>query len=467
MNTITWPCFTGATNPPSLLLRAALLLLLSGASLTANGQYAWQTTRSFPGGPKTGIAATGDSTLITTVSAGVLCSNNQGRTWRLAVRAHHVESVYATRSGQLLAGGRGMVYRSQNEGASWDSIQVSTPYALVTFAETLQGELLVGTGTHTVSGSLGSGVFYSPDQGQTWQARNAGFSAGRFVSQLAVDRHGRLYAAVTHDDLAQQPGLYTSADAGQHWTHLPFQLPSLPRAVRIYEVMALAVSPQDSLLCSFSGAYGGSDGSFGVMGNFTKHTAAVADPTITWTVHGGTQSPNWWFREPLNTVYFAANGDWYSSRIGLSSGGTLVSHNQGRSWHLMTGGLGVGAGGIREPQQFATTPDGTIFMVQNTDDKVYWTKASIVTAGRRPQPEPFVTLFPNPATETVHFANPTKQAMRSLVLTDLGGRLAHHFNLAGHDSSLGLPLHALPAGVYVATLTLANGQVVRQRLVKQ
>ena len=380
MTTASWPSTEGLVNPRVLLLRAALMLLLLSTSLAAHGQYTWQITYSFNGGPKTGIAVTGDSTLITAVPAGVLCSSNQGHTWHLALRAHAVEAVYATRNGQLLAGGLGKVYRSLNKGASWDSVRLATALPVVTFVETPQGELLLGTGAYTREGSVGTGVFYSDDQGGSWRIRSTGFGAGRFVNQLAVDRQGRVYAAMADQDPTHQPGLYMSTDVGQHWTYLPFRLssPDFPDPVRVYEVTALAVSPQDSLQCSFSGGYA----TIGVMGNFAKAVKDVATATIGWTEHGGSRIGNWWFRTPLNALYFAPNGYWYSSRIGSSdTGGTLVSSDQGRSWRLITVGLGVGFGGLREPQQFAATPDGNLFMVQN-DDKVYWMKTSRVTANQ-------------------------------------------------------------------------------------
>jgi len=465
MNAFAWRSASSLVNLGGQLCRAALGLLLLGSSLGARAQSAWQTTHSFPGGPKTGIAATGDSTLITAVATGIMCTNNQGRTWRLVLRAHFVEAVYATRSGELLAGGLGKVYRSFNAGASWDSVRLTTSYPITTFAETPQGELLLGTGAYATTGSIGSGVYFSADKGWTWQVRNTGFGAGRYVNQLTVDRHGRVYAAVADQAVDHQPGLYMSVDNGQQWQYLPFHLRSsdFSGPVRVLEVTTLTVSPQDSLQCSFTGSYS----SIGVMGNFTKNAAEVADPSIGWSVRGGTTAQNWWFRLPLNTLHFAGNGTWYSSRTGLPGfGGTLVSQDRGRTWRLLNAGLGVSIYGLHEPQQFAELPDGKLFMVQNLDPLVYWT-TSVVTANRPHQEQEQVRLFPNPATDLVHLTTHTPQPLRAVTLTDLGGRLVRYFELSPTAPAPTLDLRGLTAGVYVAAFTLANGQVVRQRVVKQ
>ncbi|WP_324678174.1 T9SS type A sorting domain-containing protein [Hymenobacter sp. GOD-10R] len=465
MNVSAWRLALSLVNLGGLLCRAAMGLLLLGGSFAVQAQAAWQTTYSFPGGAKTGIAATGDSTLITAVATGIMCTNNQGRTWQLALRAHFVEVVYATRSGELLAGGLGKVYRSFNAGASWDSVRLTTSYPITTFAETPQGQLLLGTGAYTTTGSIGSGVYFSADKGFTWQVRNTGFGTGRYVNQLTVDRQGRVYAAVADQNTDHQPGLYVSGDNGQLWRYLPLCLrsPDFTDPVNVLEVTALAVSPQDSLQCSFSGSYA----TIGVMGNFTKSVAEAADPSIGWTVRGGTSAQNWWFRPPLNHLYFAANGTWYSSRTGTPSfGGTLVSQDRGHTWGLLNAGLGVSIYGLHEPQQFAELPDGKLFMVQNLDPLVYWA-TSVVTANRPQQEQAQVQLYPNPATDLVHIVNNTHQPLRAVTLTDLGGRLVRRLEPSATALAPTLDLRELTAGVYVATLTLANGHVVRQRVVKQ
>ena len=98
---------------------------------------------------------------------------------------------------------------------------------------------------------------------------------------------------------------------------------------------------------------------------------------------------------------------------------------------------------------------------------VYWTGASIVTASRPRQSAVPLELFPNPATDVVRIANSTGQAIRSVTLTDLSGRVVRRFVPAPSDHHLALDLAGEPAGVYVVSLTLSNAQVVQRRLVKQ
>ncbi|MBF9219837.1 T9SS type A sorting domain-containing protein [Hymenobacter ruricola] len=427
----------------------------------------WQLTPTFPGGPKTGVAATGDSTLLTAVAAGLLRTTNRGRTWQLARRTGPVFAVFATRQGHLLAGGAGKVYRSFDAGATWDSVALATPHPVAAFAETPQGALLVGTGEYiAVNGagsSTGNGVFCSVDQGQTWQARNTGIGAGRFVDRLATDRLGRVYAAVADQQGASQPGLYLSTNEGLSWQYLPVRLNAagFTDPVTMYEVTALAVSPQDSLQCSYQGVYQ----NFEASGNLAQSLTNVTNPLAGWTVHGGTSGISWWARAPLANLHFAQNGDWYSSRPGPPTvGGTLVSQNRGRSWRLERAGLGAGADGFRQAQQFAEFADGDVFMVQDTDVRVYHTGRRLASA-TAPQQATDFQLYPNPTADAVQLVNRTGQRIVALALYDLSGRCLQMVTPTA--SAIIISLAKEKPGIYLVSATLADGRVVRRRVVKQ
>ncbi|GAB3835471.1 T9SS type A sorting domain-containing protein [Hymenobacter jeollabukensis] len=449
--------------------RWLLVLLWPLLHLTpaAQAQRFWLTTRDFPEGPKTGLASVGDSVLCTAVGKGILRTGNQGRSWTLALRARGVNAFYTTRAGLLLAGGRGRIYRSLDAGLSWDSVTVPSPYPVASFVETPAGGLFAGVGVlDVVDGFLGSGVFFSADNGRSWTARNNGLGAGRFVNQLAADRSGRVFLSVADDDAANQPGLYCSTDNGLSWQHQAIRIGHGFGYLTAYQVTALAVRPrQDSLMLSFTG----SGGNFGVALNLTKSLTDVADGAAFWTIQPALFSSWWWDGTVLNRVHFARNGDWYSSCVGsINTGATLVSQDQGRSWRRVQYGLGLDVNGRRGPQLFAEASDGKLLMVQHLDERVYWTDASLVTATRPRAVSGPLTLYPNPATTTVRLDLPAGPAPRTLRLLDLSGRLVCSFPLPSRpEPSLTLDLSGLPAGVYVVAATLANGQLLQQRLVKQ
>ncbi|RAK70440.1 T9SS type A sorting domain-containing protein [Hymenobacter edaphi] len=443
----------------------ALLWPLLHLAPAAQAQRFWLTTPAFPEGPKTGLVALSDSVLCTAVGPGILRTASQGRSWTLALRARGITAFYTTRSGLLLAGGLGRIYRSPDAGLSWDSVALPSPYPVAAFVETPAGGLLAGVGVlDAIDGFLGGGVFFSADHGQSWAARNNGLGAGRFVNQLAADRTGRLFLSVADDDAANGPGLYLSADNGLNWQRLAVHVGRGFAPLTVYQVTALAVRPQqDSLLLSFTG----SGGNFGVALNLTKSLADLTNGAALWTVQPALFSSWWWDGTVLNRVHFARNGDWYSSCTGsVNTGGTLVSQDQGRSWKRVRQGLGLDAGGRRGPQFFAEASDGKLLMVQHRDERVYWTDASLVTAARPPRAAgPPLTLYPNPAGDVAHLALPAGPALRTLTLFDLEGRRVRAFPLPTRPPSA-LDLRGLAAGVYVVAATRADGQVLRQRLVK-
>ncbi|MCC3160110.1 hypothetical protein LJ737_22940 [Hymenobacter sp. 15J16-1T3B] len=460
--------FTGQPRPARLLLLPLLL-----TSLAAQAQSFWQTTPAAPEGPKIGLVATGDSTLLTTVGNGLLRSPNRGRSWQLALRTHQVYALHAGRNGQLLAGGAGKVYRSPDGGATWDSVTLNTTYPVISFAETPQGGLLAGTGDADQTGFVGDGVFYSADQGLSWTGRSNGFGASRYVSQLVADRQGRIYAALSDEVPSRQPGLYRSEDQGQNWQYIPLRVDgrnAINDDLVAYEVLSLSVSPQDSLLCSFHGVFvTGQANNVPVAFNLSKQLGDVANPNRYWTVQQRSAAGMWWNQTPRHRVFFARNGDVYASRTGgVNSGGTLRSTDQGRSWTLLRGGLGLSAGNTREPQTFAELPDGSLFMVQDMDEQVYWTNASLITASRPRSAAQPLALYPNPAGDAARVDLPPGARLRTLRLTDLGGRVVRTFAPpAPSPAGFTLDLRGTAAGVYVVTATLADGRTLRQRLVRQ
>ncbi|WP_345224424.1 T9SS type A sorting domain-containing protein [Hymenobacter koreensis] len=452
---------------PFSLWKQLIMLACGTLGFAGLGQaqgFAWQTTPQFPLGSKIGLAASGDSSLVTSVLGGVLRTGNRGRTWSLTLRTHQVYALFSTRSGQLLVGGLGKIYRSQNAGATWDSVALATPYPVVSFTESVQGGLFAGTGVATLSGALGDGVFYSADNGQTWTARNAGFGSGRFVNQLAADRSGRVFAAATDEEVGRQPGLYASADQGLNWQFLPIRIngrQSIPDELTAYEVTSLAVSPQDSLLCSFSGAAG----PVAVQISLAKSLNDLGNPAQWWSVQPGNGGSMWWYNSLLFRLHIARNGDWYASRTGSSnSGGTLRSINRGRSWSLERAGLGLSVHGFREAQQFAEMPDGELFMVQELDEQVYRTRASVITAAAPTRRAQFL-VYPNPTSDVLRLDNRTGQAIVGISLTDMRGQTVRTFAGPFGPSSF-LDIQAERLGVYFLTVKLAQGEDLRQKIVK-
>ena len=74
-----------------------------------------------------------------------------------------------------------------------------------------------------------------------------------------------------------------------------------------------------------------------------------------------------------------------------------------------------------------------------------------------------ITLTPNPATQVLTITSP--QAMRNIVLTDYLGRAVLRVACGGQRQEL--DVSALPPGLYVARMELADGEVVVRKVVKE
>ncbi len=202
----------------AFLLSAALFLLFEGSVFA---QKFWLTTYEFPGGPKTGIAAIGDTCLVAGLTNGVLRSFNEGQNWNKVLESSAVFTVYATPEGVVLAGGKGRIFVSTDYGSTWDSVALGHQYPVVEFAHLADGGLFAITGLSDPSlGYVGAGVYFSDDDGATWTQRNNGFGNYLSCDQIAADTYGRVYVTV-RDEVSQGPGgLFFSDNKGLNWHHV-------------------------------------------------------------------------------------------------------------------------------------------------------------------------------------------------------------------------------------------------------
>lgn len=443
---------------PALRTCFGLLLALTAAHPTIAQQF-WRLTDDFPGGFKASLTTTGDSTLLVSVASGILRSPDGGQSWTHPLTAHAVTSFGRTAAGHLLAGGVGRLYRSADDGLTWDSVTVPTSFPLNAIVEGPQGELFVGTGQLSLAnGYEGDGVLASADGGLSWQTRSQGLMGSRFIERLVQDRHGRLYAALT--DEMGFGGLYISDDAGRQWQSVAIQIDgrnTIPAVITPQRLTALAITPTDSVVCSLAGAAV----NVGVQLTLIKARTALDQPSQ-WRLMPMHFSSMWWMEPLLQNLYIARNGDWYSSRRGsIRVGGTLRSTNQGRTWTRITAGLGLDATGNYGPQTFTEAANGRLYMVQLLDERIYHTDASRLTGTPPEVTADTFRLYPNPTTETVRVGWPAGSPSPHLHLTDLAGRPVA-VPLHATDAEAQLDLRALAPGVYLLHLQAAGQKWVRR-----
>lgn len=176
-------------------------------------------------------------------SDGLYRSANYGDQWSaysagLPSHAAMVALAATPDDTTLLAGlDHAGVYRSVNDGANWTLASGGLPAQAtpVTLVWDAPAQLwLLG-----LIDANGAQLFASADGGQTWVARATGLPAGAQVNDLAMlqGSHGSSTGGASTLFAATTQGLFSSANAGQNWTHVGDGLPA-------GTALALATLPQ-------------------------------------------------------------------------------------------------------------------------------------------------------------------------------------------------------------------------------
>ncbi|MCZ6635211.1 MAG: DUF5050 domain-containing protein [bacterium] len=162
---------------------------------------------------------------------GVFRSTDSGDTWQPTDLNNVIVSAQALHAdGHLLVGTEdGKIFRLDNTGAIQAESSLPQNTEVLTFAIDEAGQLFAGTGS--------GGVFRSADNGQTWEAFNAGLTSIR-ANALAFDANSDLFAGTN-------TGVFRFAKGGDQWASI-YTAP--PDAIVIGSVVALAVQSNNSIL---------------------------------------------------------------------------------------------------------------------------------------------------------------------------------------------------------------------------
>jgi len=386
-----------------VILAFIFVLLIS---FHAQAQRFWLTTYEFPYGPKTGITLTKNNCLFVGLENGVIKSCDEGNHFDISLKSSGVFSVFSTNEGIILAGGSGKIFITESSGQNWDSIPINSAYPVIQFAENSNGELFAITSIYddSLRNYVGSGVFFSVDNGLSWTPRNNGLGIYTSCRRIAIDKNDRLYVAASDNYNSGSGGLFISDNNGIEWKHIDITIDgknAINNNLQVGNTFCLSVSPQDSLNFSFSGT---SINTY-VEINLRKSIYDIEKDNF-WNVYKVFNSVSWWNDKLLFNIHYARNGDWYSSNEGTrNAAATYYSKSKGQIWSKVDYGLGLNIHLIRTEQFFAENTEGKIFMVQWLDERIYWTDSSVLTSsdpGHDLLGE--LHLFPNPVNRNENFS---------------------------------------------------------------
>lgn len=122
----------------------------------------------------------------------------------------YTTALYQLPSGRILAGlyFDTHLYYSDDEGLTLQQLATTPgPRTIAAITATPQGEIFVATGATNES----AGLYYSADNGQTWQNRATGINQPQNVQNMSYTRTGKLFVST------YSGGLSLSLDKGQTW----------------------------------------------------------------------------------------------------------------------------------------------------------------------------------------------------------------------------------------------------------
>jgi len=368
------------------LVRLGIIIFLFTICNQLFSEKFWLTTYEFPYGPKTGIALIDDSVLFVGTEDRVIKSTNSGYHFTESLKAKSIYTIFVSRTGKVYAGGKGVIYKTENLGITWDSVSVNNNYPVirnypvVQIIENSQGKLFAITNGYDIDREEMSGdnVLFSDNEGQSWSTRNTGLKPYGGCNKIVVDKNDRLYVAVVDDNITGAGGLYVSINDGLNWTQTNVSydgLDAIPGSPRILQISGMSLLKNDSLYVSFEGIAVNTE----VRLNVRKHIDHVLQNNL-WNVDQVSNIPTWWLDRPLNNIYQARNGDLYSSYSSkMSTGGTYFKKYGNYPWARIDTGLGLDVTGVRTHQYFAEASNGKVYMIQMYDERIYWADTSKIT----------------------------------------------------------------------------------------
>ncbi|MEA4983653.1 MAG: sialidase family protein, partial [Paludibacter sp.] len=204
------------------LHKTGIIILLFTISFNLFSNKFWLTTYEFPYGPKTGISLKNDTTLFAGIYNGVIKSTNSGQHFEIVLNSTAIYTIFISKSGNVFAGGKGKIFKSEDNGIHWDSVSINKKYPVVQITENSKGKLFAVTNGYDVNRQEMSGdnVLFSEDGGQSWTVRNAGLKQYGGCNKIIVDKNDRLYTSVVDDNVTGTGGLYISNNEGLNWVQV-------------------------------------------------------------------------------------------------------------------------------------------------------------------------------------------------------------------------------------------------------
>lgn len=386
------------------------------------GNANWQLVSSFGFGEIvwTMVRDNNGNMLSGTWGGNIYRSLDNGINWtkiNSSMSVVFVWSLAINSSNHIFAGTEHGVYKSVDDGASWQLTSLS--------GKDVRSVVITANGT-LLAGTWGYGVYKSVDNGATWSQVNSGL-ANSTVMALAVSSNNSVFAGTFG------AGVSKSVNEGASWSTLN---------VGYNYVWSLAITSDDVI---FAGTYG-------------NGLYRSTDFGATWSkVNNG-----------LNANYIYAIQIDNDDNIFVSAwaAGVYASTNNGNNWATF------GMGGFGVSSLLLNSDDGTIYAGTSTG-QLYKSNSTVLSAKNETLPVEFKLEqnYPNPfnPTTTINFSVPQNGNYQLKVFNILGQEVATLLNgeLKTGNHSINFDASKLASGVYVYRFTGNNVNISKKMLLQK
>ncbi len=351
-----------------------------GIFKSTNGGATWSPSDSgytIGDGPTSLISDSSGNILLSTYSAGLYESTDDGSSWSKIngdIPSTYILDVSLNPSGYIFVTTFTDLYKSVNNGTNWTQLNngtVSNGFECITIDNS--DNIVVGTNYY--------GVVRSTDDGMNWETLNNGMYFTT-IKSLVADSSGSLYAVV------EGKGIYKSTDEGNNWN-----LVNIKDSLYNGSILSLTALQSGGLMAyaNYGGTYVTTDYTTWnpftnpLASNYSSLTIGVSkngyyfEGTSSGKIYRSPSSSDNWIdiTDTLSTNYIYKIGVKSTGEVFvLSDVGVYRSTDNGDTWQNVNG--------IPATYNFsiAFSPDGDIFIggggegggvYRSTDDGVDWT----------------------------------------------------------------------------------------------
>ncbi len=402
------------------------------------------------------LQSIGNTVVVSTAMSALYRSKPDGTLEAvLLVLGNSISEAGFRSEADWLVGGENTIYYTENTGTNWRV--ESTPFERLVSATAWVGDVMyIGTDDYHDMRNVGRGlgIWRSFDKGRTWEAINEGLTGDAYITKMATDKAGNVWAAMTNVDHVPADGLFRWNDSGRRWERAPLgvydgQGRSVYTATSV-SVHGFSVLADGSIWVGFSG----------VCSNFACSGVNMStDNGQTWTsVPGIPDLPN--HEQPtVNDVIVDPEYGLLAPLSNYHRGIVEITHDG--PWSARTGNLPRSPNSY-ETYRMATTADGRTWAARRLDKTLY-RLGKVGTDIDDERPADFkLSAYPNPFNPATVLAFDLPSAGHVTVhVYDQVGRLAATLadrNFAAGSHRITWNAQNAASGVYLFRITAA-GQV--------